>query len=42
MYETHYHLGTALQQVGEHKKAVTQYTKAIESVFIPKVGSHVA
>ena len=37
MYELHYHLGVALQRLGQHRKAIAQFTKAIQSVSIPKV-----
>ena len=43
MYESHYHLGLALQYVGEHRRAITQLTNALDAVFIPKVSEqHVA
>ena len=43
MYESHYHLGLALQYVGEHRRAITQLTNALDAVFIPKVsGQNVA
>ncbi|XP_013401103.1 uncharacterized protein LOC106166990 [Lingula anatina] len=38
LYELYYSLGWALQQVGEHTKAVKAYTKSINSVSIPKNG----
>ncbi|XP_070192618.1 uncharacterized protein [Littorina saxatilis] len=38
MYELHYHLGVALQRLDQHRKAIVQFTKAIESVSIPKGG----
>ncbi|XP_064605159.1 uncharacterized protein LOC135470261 isoform X2 [Liolophura sinensis] len=38
MYEVHYHLGMALQHRKEHKKAVTEFTKAISAISIPKNG----
>ena len=40
MYESHYHLGVALQYMKEPRRAVTQFTKAIEAVEIPKVTHH--
>ncbi|XP_046561130.1 uncharacterized protein LOC124270146 [Haliotis rubra] len=38
LYEIHAHLGVALQHVGEHRKAASQFTKAINIVSIPKGG----
>ncbi|KAK7480941.1 hypothetical protein BaRGS_00027852 [Batillaria attramentaria] len=38
MYELHYHLAVALQRLGQHRKAITHFSKAIESVSIPKGG----
>ncbi|KAL8613069.1 hypothetical protein ACOMHN_008838 [Nucella lapillus] len=38
MYELHYHLGVALQRLDHHRKAIVHYTKAIQSVSIPKGG----
>ncbi|XP_076447896.1 uncharacterized protein LOC143284780 isoform X2 [Babylonia areolata] len=38
MYELHYHLGVALQRLEQHRKAIGHFTKAIQSVSIPKGG----
>ncbi|KAI0236626.1 hypothetical protein LSAT2_012824 [Lamellibrachia satsuma] len=37
-FECHYHLGVALQYLGEHGRAVRQYTGAMSAVFSPKNG----
>ncbi|CAJ0944650.1 unnamed protein product, partial [Ranitomeya imitator] len=36
LYETHYHLGIALQNVNGHEEAVRQYTKALQASSIRK------
>ncbi|CAH1264611.1 Hypp3038 [Branchiostoma lanceolatum] len=38
LYELYYHLGLALQNLGRHREAIKQYTKAIKVVSIPKNG----
>ncbi|XP_035675809.1 uncharacterized protein LOC118415362 isoform X2 [Branchiostoma floridae] len=38
LYESYYHLGLALQNLGRHREAIKQYTKAIKVVSIPKNG----
>ncbi|XP_070559510.1 uncharacterized protein [Ptychodera flava] len=38
MYETHYHIGLALQRLGDHKTALKHYNKAIVAISIPKNG----
>ncbi|KAK3587086.1 hypothetical protein CHS0354_023542 [Potamilus streckersoni] len=38
LYELYFHLGVAYQHVGEQRKAVSEFTKAIEAVSLPKNG----
>ncbi|KAL5013894.1 hypothetical protein ScPMuIL_008164 [Solemya velum] len=38
LYELHYHLGVAYQHMGEDRRAVDQYTRAIAAVSVPKNG----
>ncbi|KAL3852486.1 hypothetical protein ACJMK2_016117 [Sinanodonta woodiana] len=38
LYELYFHLGVAYQHVGERRKAVSEFTKAIEAVSLPKNG----
>ncbi|CAH1784572.1 unnamed protein product [Owenia fusiformis] len=38
LYELHYHLGMALQHIGDHRRAIQHYTKAINSITRLKGG----
>ncbi|KAK6482462.1 hypothetical protein HHUSO_G15480 [Huso huso] len=38
LYECYFHSGMAFQSLNQHKEAVHQYTKAIQSVSVPKNG----
>ncbi|XP_064632965.1 uncharacterized protein LOC135491186 [Lineus longissimus] len=38
LYEVHFHLGWALQQLGEDRKAVRHYTKSLDAIGSPKNG----
>jgi hypothetical protein len=38
LYEVHFHLGWALQQIGEDRKAVKHYSKSLDAIGTAKNG----